>query len=181
MLTTPIRSGNHEPTLRGNRHWIQCGRLMVAIGGAGEVGSTKWLHARLHGSAKTSSNWAIGWPSRALTLAIEAFHLLLRSMGVKDFRACATSAMREAANGPEVVEAIRKRTGVTIDIIRGREEADLIFSNFSIATLDRDRDYVYVDVGGGSTEITLIRQGSGWRRKLHRVVRLLKDKSSPKF
>ena len=148
---------------------------------AGEVRSDKVAYTRIPirlGEDVFETGRISPAKQEALTLAIEAFHLLLRSMGVKDFRACATSAMREAANGPEVVEAIRKRTGITIDIIRGREEADLIFSNFSIATLDRDRDYVYVDVGGGSTEITLIRQGERVEAKSFRIgsVRLLKDK-----
>jgi len=118
----------------------------------------------------------------ALTRAIEAFRLLFESMEVADYRACATSAMREAENGPEVVAAIRAQTGVDIEVIRGREEADLIFSNFSIAALDRDRDYLYVDVGGGSTELTLIRQGERIEAKSFRIgsVRLLKDKVNPK-
>ena len=118
----------------------------------------------------------------ALTRAIEAFRLLFESMEVADYRACATSAMREAENGPEVVAAIRERTGVDIEVIRGREEADLIFSNFSIAALDRNRDYLYVDVGGGSTELTLIRQGERIEAKSFRIgsVRLLKDKVNPK-
>ena len=76
---------------------------------------------------------------------------------------------------------ILDRTGVSIDIIRGREEADLIFSNFSIATLDRDRDYLYVDVGGGSTELTLIRRGERVEAKSFRIgsVRLLQSKVKP--
>ena len=151
---------------------------------AGEVRSDKVAYTRIPirlGEDVFETGRISPAKQEALTLAIEAFHLLLRSMGVQDFRACATSAMREAANGPEVVEAIRKRTRVTIDIIRGREEADLIFSNFSIATLDRDRDYVYVDVGGGSTEITLIRQGERVEAKSFRIgsVRLLKDQVKP--
>ena len=115
---------------------------------------------------------------KALTEAIQAFRLLLSSMEVVAFRACATSAMREAENGAEVVEAIRSETGVAIEIIRGREEADLIFSNFSIASLDADRDYLYVDVGGGSTELTLIRQGQRVEAKSFRIgsVRVLKGK-----
>ena len=89
--------------------------------------------------------------------------------------------MREAENGTEVVEAIRRETGVSIEIIRGREEADLIFSNFSIASLDADRDYLYVDVGGGSTELTLIREGQRIEAKSFRIgsVRLLKGKVQP--
>lgn len=115
---------------------------------------------------------------KALTKAMGGFRLLLQSMGVTEYRACATSAMREAENGQEVVQAILDKTGVDIEIIRGREEADLIFSNFTIATLDRDRDYLYVDVGGGSTELTLIRCGERVKAKSFRIgsVRLLKGK-----
>ena len=118
---------------------------------------------------------------QALTHAIEAFGLLMQSMGVVDFRACATSAMREAENGKEVVAHIENTTGVAIEIIGGREEADLIFSNFSLATLEQNQDYLYVDVGGGSTELTLIRGGARVEAKSFRIgsVRLLKDKVSP--
>ena len=117
---------------------------------------------------------------KALTEAMQAFRLLLSSMEVVAFRACATSAMREAENGAEVVEAIRREAGVAIEIIRGREEADLIFSNFSIS-LDANRDYLYVDVGGGSTELTLIREGQRIEAKSFRIgsVRLLKGKVQP--
>ena len=118
---------------------------------------------------------------KALAEAMQAFRLLLSSMEVVAYRACATSAMREAENGAEVVEGIRSETGVAIEIIRGREEADLIFSNFSIASLDPDRDYLYLDVGGGSTELTLIRQGKRVEAKSFRIgsVRLLKGKVEP--
>lgn len=118
---------------------------------------------------------------KALTSAVQAFQLLLQSMGVTRFRACATSAMREADNGEVVVRNIRDKTGVDIDVISGREEADLIFSNFAIATLDKGRDYLYVDVGGGSTELTLIREGQRLEAKSFRIgsVRLLKGKVIP--
>ena len=118
----------------------------------------------------------------ALTQAMSAFRWLLSAMGVDVYRACATSAMREAENGAEVVAAIRERTGVDIEVIGGREEADLIFLNFSIATLDRGRDYLYVDVGGGSTELTLIRRGERVASKSFRIgsVRLLKGKVGEK-
>ncbi len=153
---------------------------------AGEIRSDKVAYTRIPirlGEDVFETGRISPAKQEALTLAIEAFHLLLQSMGVEEFRACATSAMREATNGPEVVEAIRDRTGVSIEIIRGREEADLIFSNFSIASLDRDRDYVYVDVGGGSTEITLIRSGKRVEAKSFRIgsVRLLKGKVKPEI
>ncbi len=94
-----------------------------------------------------------------LVSAMKAFKWLIKAMEVKSWRACATSAMREAANGPEVVELIRKEADLDIEVIGGQEEADLIFLNFSISVLDKNQDYLYVDVGGGSTELTLIRQG----------------------
>ena len=94
-----------------------------------------------------------------LVSAMKAFKWLIKAMDVKSWRACATSAMREAANGAEVVERIRKEADLDIEVIGGQEEADLIFLNFSISVLDKNQDYLYVDVGGGSTELTLIRQG----------------------
>ena len=117
----------------------------------------------------------------ALTMAIQGFKSLLEAMEVVRYRACATSAMREAENGNQVVQAVRDATGVTIEIIKGGEEADLIFSNFSVSLLDRDRDYLYIDVGGGSTELTFIRRGERLASRSFRIgsVRLLKGKVSP--
>jgi len=89
--------------------------------------------------------------------------------------------MREAENGPDVVRDIRAQTGVDIEVISGREEADLIFSNFALNRMAADKDYLYVDVGGGSTELTLIRNGKRVEAKSFRIgsVRLLKGKVSP--
>ena len=95
----------------------------------------------------------------ALGKALTAFTLLMEAMDVEAFRACATSAMREADNGAEVADRLARSTGVRIELIKGREEADLIFSNFEVGLFDPDGDYVYIDVGGGSTELTLIRHG----------------------
>jgi len=75
------------------------------------------------------------------------FRRLLQSMGISNYRACATSAMREAENGPDVVRDIRAQTGVDIEVISGREEADLIFSNFALNRMEADQDYLYVDLG----------------------------------
>ena len=95
----------------------------------------------------------------ALGKALSAFTLLMEAMGVEAHRACATSAMREAENGAEVADRLALSTGVRIELIRGKEEADLIFSNFEVGLFDPAGDYVYIDVGGGSTELTLIRHG----------------------
>ena len=71
---------------------------------------------------------------------------------VDDYRACATSAMRDAVNGPEVIAHILKDTGLNIEIIDGKEEAHIVYSNHLECMADRTGNYIYVDVGGGATE-----------------------------
>lgn len=87
--------------------------------------------------------------------ALTGFSFLLKAYGVQTFRACATSAMREAQNRVEVAERIQKETGIKIDIISGDEEAFLIQSGGVAELMHDNRTYLYVDVGGGSTEIIL--------------------------
>jgi exopolyphosphatase/guanosine-5'-triphosphate,3'-diphosphate pyrophosphatase len=113
-----------------------------------------------------------------LAHALRAFAFLIQAMQVKGYRACATSAMREAANGEDIVERLRASTGVGVELIDGQTEADLIFSNFEVSLFDRDRDYLYIDVGGGSTELTLIRKGERVAGRSFKVgaVRLLENK-----
>jgi len=94
-----------------------------------------------------------------LTRTMSAFWQLMDVYGVKDYRACATSAMREAKNGKDICKIIRNQTGIDIEIIDGSIEADLIFGNFINQDIDRSGHYLYIDVGGGSTELTLIRKG----------------------
>ena len=76
-----------------------------------------------------------------------------------DTMACATSAMREAENGPEICERIREASGIPVEIIDGKREAQLIFQNKSADLFGGYSAYLYVDVGGGSTDITLFSQG----------------------
>lgn len=90
---------------------------------------------------------------------MEAFKLLMRTHKVVDYKACATSAMREAENGAEVAALIKKRTGVNIQIIDGNDEASIIATTDLKSLIDSDRSYLYVDVGGGSTEFTLYSKG----------------------
>lgn len=90
---------------------------------------------------------------------IKAYKQLMRIYNVKRYRACATSAMRDAANGCELVKEISRKTGINIEIIDGNVEARLIYDTHIEALLDRDKNYIYVDVGGGSTEISLISGG----------------------
>ena len=75
------------------------------------------------------------------------------------YRACATAALREASNGEEIVRMIRKECGLKIEIIDGKTEAELIYANHVEEHLDKNKSYLYIDVGGGSTEITLFDRG----------------------
>ncbi len=88
-----------------------------------------------------------------------AFRNLMDVYKVSDYRACATSAMREANNGAEVVTAC-KENGIAIQIIDGRTEAEIIYNAYFEDRMDRNKVYLYVDVGGGSTEISLFAKGS---------------------
>lgn len=90
-----------------------------------------------------------------LITAIKSYKLLMEAFDVIKLRACATSAMREAANGKNIVKRIKEATGIKIKIISGKEEADIIYANHIEHLLDHENSYLYVDVGGGSTEITL--------------------------
>lgn len=90
-----------------------------------------------------------------LVKTMHAFRNLMEVHEVIDYMACATSAMREAKNGLEVANHIRRETGIPIEIIDGQREAEIIYSNQIVELIDDDNHYLYVDVGGGSTEVTL--------------------------
>jgi exopolyphosphatase / guanosine-5'-triphosphate,3'-diphosphate pyrophosphatase len=86
--------------------------------------------------------------------AMHAYSHLMKAHGVSIYRGCATSAMREAVNGPEVIEQIMLQTGINIEIISGKEEAEIIYATHIEQLLNPEKYYLYVDVGGGSTEVT---------------------------
>lgn len=88
-----------------------------------------------------------------------AFRKLMDVHEIEAYRACATSAMREAKNGFKLIQRIKKEADIKIDLISGKEEASIIFSNKFTSILDPNKNYLYVDVGGGSTEITLFSGG----------------------
>lgn len=83
------------------------------------------------------------------------FRLLIKAYGALDYMACATSAMREAENGLDIVQAIREQTGLDLEIIDGQKEAEIIYGNHIEDRIEPEKNYLYIDVGGGSTEITL--------------------------
>ena len=110
--------------------------------------------------------------------ALNAFKLLMKTHHVERFKACATSAMREAHNGEEVVQEIFQKTGIQIDIIGGKEEAAIISSTDLNELIEGDSSYLYVDVGGGSTEFTLFSKGKIINSKSFKMgtVRLINNK-----
>lgn len=91
---------------------------------------------------------------------MKAFRHLMKIYEVTDYRACATSAMRDARNGKSVIKKVLKDVGIQIEIIDGQEEARMIYNNHVECLEDRTGNYIYVDVGGGSTEINLLTNGT---------------------
>ncbi len=109
--------------------------------------------------------------------AMHAFSLLMKAHGVEKYKACATSAMREAKNGDAVTDVIKDKTGIEIEIIDGTHEAAIIAATDLHALIQDDHNYLYVDVGGGSTEYTLYSNGESIASRSFKVgtVRLLND------
>lgn len=97
--------------------------------------------------------------AKKLLRVIKSFRQLMKVFDVVDYRACATSAMRDARNSGEVTRDIFERTGIQIEVISGQEEAHIVYDNHIENMLSREKNYIYVDVGGGSTEIILISKG----------------------
>lgn len=110
--------------------------------------------------------------------AMKAYKLMMDIYGVEHYLAYATSAMRESENGKEVVRKIKKQSGISIEIIDGTTEAELIFATELQNFILDGNNYLYVDVGGGSTELTLISDGEVQFSKSFQVgtVRLLEGK-----
>lgn len=90
---------------------------------------------------------------------MKAFRQLMKVYEVTDYRACATSAMRDASNGQAVIKKIKQETDIVIEVIDGEEEARMIYNNHMECLEDRTGNYIYVDVGGGSTEINFLVNG----------------------
>jgi exopolyphosphatase/guanosine-5'-triphosphate,3'-diphosphate pyrophosphatase len=90
-----------------------------------------------------------------LITALKGFSELIRAYGVEGYRAVATSAMRDASNGMQIIERVKEQAGINVEIIDGKNEAALVFSNHIEELLNPRHAYLYIDVGGGSTELTL--------------------------
>ncbi|MFC4219086.1 Ppx/GppA phosphatase family protein [Flagellimonas marina] len=114
---------------------------------------------------------------KRLVKTMRSFDLLMQVYGVEKYMACATSALREAKNGQEVIEKVQKESGVQIQIIDGKKEASIIASTDLKDLIQNDRFYLYVDVGGGSTEFTIFDKGKPIMSRSFEIgtVRILND------
>lgn len=112
---------------------------------------------------------------------MKAYRQIMKIYDVYDYRACATSAMRDASNGIDVIKKIYKETGLNIEIIDGKEEAHIVYSNHIECMADRTGAYIYVDVGGGSTEINFLMNGELHSSVSYNIgtMRLLTEKVKP--
>ena len=107
----------------------------------------------------------------------------MKTHNVFKYRACATSAMREATNGKTIVKKILKATGIEINIINGNDEAEIIASTDLKSYLVHDKTFLYVDVGGGSTELTIYSEGKTVASKSFKIgtVRLINNMVNDKI
>lgn len=107
---------------------------------------------------------------------MKAYSALMEAYGVKHVKACATSAMRDAKNGADIIKLVKQQTGISIDIISGDEEASFIYENHIAEKLDKTKAYLYIDVGGGSTELTYFSKGKMRYKESFNIgtIRLLK-------
>lgn len=117
------------------------------------------------------------------TRTISVFILLSQIYDVETIRAVATSAMRTAENSKTVIEHIHRETGVKIEVISGDEEAKLILGGFSLLNIPKKTGFIVIDVGGGSTEISVYEKGVRIASKSFELgtIRILKEKTSPEI
>lgn len=108
---------------------------------------------------------------------IRIYKMLMDIYEVQSYKACATSAMRDAANGKDIMKEIKADTGIEIDIISGMEEATVLYETHIADNLNNVNSYLYIDVGGGSTEVTLFAKGQTIFKESFNIgtIRMLND------
>ena len=108
---------------------------------------------------------------------LKAYSHLLNVYGVQHLKACATSAMRDARNGNDIIRKVKLETGIEISIITGDDEASYIYENHIAENLSKEHSYLYIDVGGGSTELTFFADGKLRYKESFNIgtIRLLKN------
>lgn len=115
-----------------------------------------------------------------LVKTMQAFRNLMDVYKVTDYAAYATSAMREAKNGAEVVTAIKQQAGIDTEIITGQKEAEIIYGNHAEQDIDKNKNYLYIDVGGGSTQLSLFSAGGLWASRSFNIgtIRILDNQDT---
>lgn len=108
---------------------------------------------------------------------MKAFRFLMNAYNTEHFRVFATSAMRDALNAKEIIAAVQKEAGISIQVIDGDMEATLIYENHVAENMDKDHSYLYIDVGGGSTELSFFSNGILSYKKSYNIgtIRILKN------
>jgi len=114
---------------------------------------------------------------KMLMQTLKAYQHLLEAYQIKHVYACATSAMRDAKNSKDIIRKVKLETGIEIKVISGQEEASFIYENHVAENLDSDHSYLYIDVGGGSTELTFFANGALVAKESFNIgtIRILKD------
>lgn len=113
---------------------------------------------------------------------IKAYKYLIDIYGVKFVKACATSAMRDADNSQRIIARVKEETGIEIKVISGDEEAAVIYENHIVESLNKDNSYLYIDVGGGSTELTFFSENQMVFKQSFNIgtIRILKNQVDEK-
>ena len=119
---------------------------------------------------------------KMLMQTLKAYQHLLQAYEIKHVYACATSAMRDARNSKDIIRKVKLETGIEIKVISGQEEASFIYENHVAENLDSDHSYLYIDVGGGSTELTFFADGKLVSKESFNIgtIRLLKNQIKEK-
>ncbi len=128
-------------------------------------------------------NHEISKAKRGMILqTMKAYGHLMKAYEVQFIKACATSAMRDAANSEDIIRKVKLETGIEIKILSGDEEANMIYENHIAENLDIEHSYLYIDVGGGSTELTFFSEGKLKYKESFNIgtIRLLKGQVNEK-
>jgi exopolyphosphatase/guanosine-5'-triphosphate,3'-diphosphate pyrophosphatase len=118
--------------------------------------------------------------SADLLKTMQAFRNLMDVYKIADYMAFATSAMREAKNGEKIVKLIKEEAKIDLEIIEGQKEAKIIYSSHAEQNIDKSKNYLYIDVGGGSTELSLFSAGELWASRSFNIgtIRMLDNQDT---
>jgi exopolyphosphatase/guanosine-5'-triphosphate,3'-diphosphate pyrophosphatase len=120
--------------------------------------------------------------TKLMIKAMKAFKLIMKVNNVKKYMACATSALREANNANKVIKEVKKKTGIEIQVIDGKREAEIIATTNIFESINKNRTFLFIDVGGGSTEFSVLVKGERVVSKSFKVgtVRMINNMVSEK-